>query len=164
MNRPEIMLVLSRADNGVIGLNDVIPWHLPADLRHFKTLTSGMPMIMSRKTFDSLPGLLPGRRHIVLTRDSEWQVEGAERASDPDKAIRAANAPHIAVIGGAEIYRLFLPRADRIELTEVHARPEGDTLLEPFDPLLWEETAREDHDAANGRPAFSFVTLHRRNG
>lgn len=164
MNHPEVMLVVAKADNGVIGHEGGMPWHLPADLRRFKTLTSGLPMIMGRKTFDSLPGLLPGRRHIILTRDREWQAEGAECVSDPDQAIRAANAPHIAVIGGAEIYRLFLPRADRIELTEVHSRPDGDTMLEPFDPQLWEETAREDHAAANERPAFSFVTLRRRNG
>lgn len=158
------MLVVARADNGVIGNAGGMPWHLPADLRHFKMLTSGMPMIMGRKTFDSLPGLLPGRRHIVLTRDRDWQADGAETAADPEKAIRAANAPHIAVIGGAEIYRLFLPRADRIELTEVHARPEGDTVLEPFDPAVWQETARKAHAAADGRPGYSFVTLRRRNG
>jgi dihydrofolate reductase len=164
MNRPEIMLVLSRADNGVIGWNDTIPWHLPADLRRFKSLTSGKPMIMSRRTFDSLPGLLPGRRHIVLTRDPDWQEEGAEVARSVGEAIQIANAPHIAVIGGAEIYRLFLPRVDRIELTEVHMRPEGDAVIEPLDPAVWQEASRVAHAAADGRPAYSFVTLLRRNG
>lgn len=127
-------------------------------------MTMGMPMIMGRRTFESLPGLLPGRRHIVLTRDREWQAEGAEIVRDAEEAIRIANAPHIAVIGGAEIYRLFLPRADRVELTEVHTRPDGDTAIEPFDPAIWQETAREDHAAADGRPAYSFVTLRRLNG
>lgn len=164
MNRPEVILVVARADNGIIGDAGAIPWHLPADLRHFKTLTTDKPLIMGRKTFESLPGLLPGRRHIVLTRDATWQAEGVETVADPDRAIRAANAPHIAVIGGAEIYRLFMARADRVELTEVHARPEGDTRLEPFDPAIWEETARQAHAAADGRPAYSFVTLRRRNG
>lgn len=159
--RPEIILVLARADNGVIGRDGSMPWHLPADLRHFKMLTNGLPMIMGRKTFDSLPGLLEGRRHIVLTRNADWQEDGAEVVSSVDAAIQLANAPHIAVIGGAEIYRLFLPRADRIELTEVHATPEGDTRVEPFDPAVWKELARETHEAANGRPPYSFVTLRR---
>lgn len=161
MNRRDIFLVLARADNGVIGDAGGIPWHIPGEQRRFKALTMGKPMIMGRKTFDSLPGLLPGRRHVVLTRDPDWQEDGAEVVRTVDEAVRAANAPHIAVIGGAEIYRLFLPIADRIELTEVHAAPAGDTVIEPFDPALWRETAREDHPAADGRPAFSYVTLHR---
>jgi dihydrofolate reductase len=164
VNRPEIMLVVARADNGVIGREGAIPWQLPADLRHFKTLTTGKPMIMGRRTFDSLPGLLPGRRHIVLTRDRDWQEEGAEVARSVSEAIQIANAPHIAVIGGAEIYRLFLPRVDRIELTEVHMRPEGDAVIEPLDPAVWQEASRVAHAAADGRPAYSFVTLLRRNG
>lgn len=161
MNRPEIVLLLARADNGVIGRNGRLPWHLPADLRRFKMLTQGTPMIMGRKTFDSLPGLLDGRRHIVLTRDPEWAEEGAEVVHNVDDAVAHANAPHISVIGGADVFALFLPRADRIELTEVHAAPEGDVTLQGFDPLVWKETAREDHGAENGRPGYSFVTLRR---
>lgn len=161
MNRPEIVLLLARADNGVIGRNGRLPWHLPADLRRFKTLTQGTPMIMGRKTFDSLPGLLDGRRHIVLTRDPKWEEEGAEVVHNADDAVAHANAPHISVIGGADIFALFLPRADRIELTEVHADPEGDVILKGFDPLVWKETGREDHEAENGRPGYSFVTLRR---
>lgn len=164
MNHPEIILILARADNGVIGKDGSMPWHLPADLRHFKSLTQGKPMIMGRKTFDSLPGLLPGRRHIVLTRDKDWEAEGAEVAGSVKEALKIANAPHIAVIGGAEIYRLFLPKADRIALTEVHIDVDGDTNMDSFDPEIWEESERQNHDATNGKPGFSFVTLKRTDG
>ncbi len=162
MNHPEIILILARSDNGVIGKDGTMPWHLPADLRHFKSLTQGKPMIMGRKTFDSLPGLLPGRRHIVLTRDTEWEAEGAVVVHDIRDALKIANAPHIAIIGGAEIYQLFLPQADRIALTEVHMDVDGDTVMDGFDPAVWHESKREGHDAENGRPAFSFVTLKRK--
>ncbi|MGL5838106.1 MAG: dihydrofolate reductase [Sphingorhabdus sp.] len=161
MDHPEIILVLARATNGVIGMEGKLPWRIPADMRHFKQLTKGRPMIMGRKTFDSLPGLLEGRRHIVLTRDNEWEEEGAEIAHSPEEALRLANGPHVCVIGGAEIYRLFLEQADRIELTEVKAVPEGDTVLEAFDTKIWQEIAREAHPAENGMPAFDFVTLVR---
>ncbi len=161
MNRPEIILIVARADNGVIGIDGKLPWHLPADLRRFKQLTMGAPMIMGRKTFDSLPGLLPDRRHIVLTRNTDWDEDGAETAQSVEDAMRLANAPHVSVIGGAEIYRLFLPRADRIELTEVHVEALGDTRLEPFGDD-WQEIARDAHPAEGDRPAFDFVTLKRR--
>ncbi|WP_313803076.1 dihydrofolate reductase [Sphingobium sp.] len=158
---PEIVLILARADNGVIGKDGDLPWRLPADLKHFKALTLGHPMVMGRKTFDSLPGLLPGRRHIVLTRDSAWAGEGAETAHTPRQAIAKAAAPAIAVIGGAEITTLFLPLAHRIELTEVHMDAEGDTRIAYPDPADWQEVAREDHPALDGRPAYSFVTFRR---
>ncbi len=161
-SHPEIILILARADNGVIGRQGKLPWHLPADLRHFKALTQGAPMIMGRRTFDSLPGQLEGRRHIVLTRDAGWAEEGAETATSVEEAIRIANAPHISVIGGAEIYELFLPLADRIELTEVHVEAQGDTRIDLPDPARWQETARQHHPAEGGRPAYSFVTLRRR--
>ena len=119
-------------------------------------------MIMGRKTFESLPGLLPGRRHIVLTRDTEWQEDGAEIAASLDDALRLANAPHVAVIGGAEIYRLFADRADTVELTEVHLSPQGDTVIEAYGPSEWQEIARERHEATDGKPAYSFVTLKRK--
>lgn len=157
----EIVLILARADNGVIGRDGALPWHLPADLRRFKMLTQDRPMIMGRKTFDSLPGLLGGRRHIVLTRDTDWREDGAEVAHDVEASIRLANAPVISVIGGAEIYRLFLPVADRIELTEVHLDAEGDASIDAPDPALWTEYMRQDHSPENGRPGYSFVTLRR---
>lgn len=163
MNHPEITLILARASNGVIGANGKMPWHLPADLRRFKQITMGRPMIMGRKTFDSLPAILEGRRHIVLTRDPEWQDEGAEPVATIEEALRLANAPHVMVIGGAEIYRLFLPLADRIELTEVAIEPEGDAAIDYPAAADWNEAAREDHPADDaGRPAYSFVTLTRK--
>ncbi len=163
MSTPEIVFVLARAKNGVIGRDGNLPWRLPADLRHFKALTQGAPMLMGRKTFESLPGLLPGRRHIVLTRDSDWRAEGAEVVHDVAGALAAAaGAERLSVVGGAEIYALLLPHADRIELTEIDAEPDGDTVVPALDPADWRETAREAHPAAEGRPGFSFVTLLRR--
>lgn len=162
MNHPEIVLIIARAANGTIGRDGKLPWHLPADLRRFKRLTMGLPMVMGRKTFDSLPGLLDGRRHIVLTRDANWSEDGAERAGSVAEAVRIANAPHIAVIGGAEIYRAFLDRADRIELTHVDDDIAGDAAIDLPDPADWKEIAREDHPASDGRPGFSFITLVRK--
>ena len=160
MTRPPIALVVARADNGVIGRDGRLPWHLPDDLRRFKRLTMGTAMIMGRKTFESLPGLLPGRRHIVLTRDRGWRAEGAEVVHDVAGAIAAAgDDAAVSIIGGADIFELFLPIADRIELTEVHGDMAGDVTLPPFDPARWREVSREDHPAAEGRPSFSFVTL-----
>jgi dihydrofolate reductase len=150
-----ITLIVARAENGVIGLNGKMPWHLPADLKRFKALTMGKPMIMGRKTFDSLPGLLPGRRHIVLTRDTNWSAPGAETAHDVTQAIALAG-DEVSIIGGAEIYRLLLPRADHIELTEVHLSPTGDTILSDFGPE-WHATAREKYDT------YDFVTLERKD-
>lgn len=164
MNHPEVTLVLARAANGVIGADGKMPWHIPADLRRFKRLTTDRPMIMGRKTFDSLPALLEGRRHIVLTRDENWADDGAEVAHSVADALRLANAPHVMVIGGAEIYRLFLTIADRIELTEIALEPDGDTRIDAPDPAEWEAVAREDHPADDkGRPAFAFVTYLRRS-
>ncbi|MCB2063788.1 MAG: dihydrofolate reductase [Novosphingobium sp.] len=161
----EIVLILARASDGTIGNDGAMPWHIPADLKRFKALTLGenegaKPMIMGRKTFESLPGLLPGRRHIVLTRDRDWQAEGAEIAHDVDAALALAGQGEVAVIGGAEIYALFMPLAHRIELTEVHGHYNGDTTI-PHPGHMWVETAREDHPAVDGKPAYAFVTLRR---
>ncbi len=157
---PEIVFFAARADNGVIGVEGGLPWRIPADLRRFKAMTGGLPMIMGRKTFESFPDLLVGRRHIVLTRDKSWSRPGAEVADSVAAALALAGGPVVAVIGGAEIYALFLPRADRIELTEVHAAPEGDTHM-PDLGAGWRETFREDVAAEGARPAYSFVTLAR---
>lgn len=150
---------LARADNGVIGRDGQLPWRLPADLKRFKAQTMGRPMIMGRKTFESFPSPLPGRRHIVLTRDRDWSAGGAEVAHTPEEALAMAGED-AAVIGGAEVFALFLEQAARIELTEVHGDHAGDAVVPPFGPE-WRETAREDHDAEAGRPAYSFVTLER---
>jgi dihydrofolate reductase len=117
---------------------------------------------MGRKTFDSLPGLLPSRRHIVLTRDMAWNREGAEVAHDIAEAIRLADAPTVMVIGGAEIHHLFLQQADRIELTEVHLDASGDAAIPYPDAAEWQEAARQDHPAQGDYPAYSFVTFRRR--
>ena len=162
MDGPHITLVVARAQNGVIGRGGKLPWHLPADLKRFKALTMGSVMVMGRKTFDSLPGLLPGRRHVVLTRDRDWSAEGAEIARSVDEALQLARGERISVIGGAEIFDLFLPLADRIELTEVLEDVPGDTIM--ADPRVaggWRETAGEAQPAADGRPPFRFVTLDR---
>ena len=160
-NRP-ITLVVARARNGVIGRDGTLPWHLPADLKRFKALTTGTVMIMGRKTFDSLPGLLPGRRHIVLTRDSGWQAEGAEVAHTVEEALALASDSSVSVIGGAEVFRLFLPLATRLELTDVLADIAGDTTMpDPRAGGDWREVAREEHAAERDRPAFAFVTLER---
>jgi dihydrofolate reductase len=151
---------LARADNGVIGKDGKLPWHLPADLRRFKAQTMGKPMVMGRKTFESFPSPLPGRRHVVLTRDTGWTAEGAEVAHSPEAALALAGEGEVAVIGGAEVFALFLDRADRIELTEVHIYAEGDATVSGFGEG-WRETAREDHPSEAGRPAYSFVTLER---
>lgn len=160
-DRPQITLVVARAANGIIGKDGTLPWHLPADLQHFKAVTMGTAMIMGRRTFDSLPRLLPGRRHIVVTRDADWRAEGTEVAHSPAEALALVREGPASVIGGAEIFALLAPLADVVELTEVHADIEGDTILPPFDAERWHEVAREDHPAEGGRPAFSFVRLVR---
>lgn len=161
--RAGLFLIYARATNGVIGKDNALPWRLPADLKRFKALTLGKPMIMGRKTFESLPGLLPGRRHIVLTRDGGWGAEGAEVATSVEQALDLAGAGDVAIVGGAEIYHLFMPLAQRVELTEVHGVFEGDTVMQPLGPE-WTEVSREVHQAESGRPAFDFVTYARPDG
>jgi dihydrofolate reductase len=160
MDKPRITLVVARAQNGVIGRGGKLPWHIPADLKRFKALTMGSVMIMGRKTFESLPGLLPGRRHIVLTRDATWRAEGAEVAQGVDEALQLAGGEPVSIIGGAHIFREFLPLADRIELTEVLEEVEGDTIMaDPRASGVWRESFREDH--TEERPPFRFLTLER---
>jgi dihydrofolate reductase len=163
VKHPPITLVVARAQNGVIGRGGALPWHIPADLKRFKAITMGTAMVMGRKTFESLPGLLPGRRHIVLTRDTGWEASGAEVVHSVDDALVAAGSVPVSVIGGAEAFALFLPLADRIELTDVLAEIEGDTLIpDPRADGEWEESEVELHPPENGRPGFRFVTLKRR--
>lgn len=154
----EIFLIVARASDGTIGDKGALPWRLPADLKRFKALTMGKPMIMGRKTFESFRAPLPGRRHIVLTRDASWSAEGAEVARDVAGALALAGG-EASVIGGAEIFALFLPHATRIELTEVHTTPAGDAVVPPF--TGWHECAREDRAADGTVPGYSFVTLVR---
>lgn len=158
-----IVFYLARADNGVIGAGGSIPWRIPGEQRRFKDMTMGKPMVMGRKTFESFPAPLPGRRHIVLTRDPDWEAEGAEVVHDAEAALAlAGDVAEIAVIGGAEIFRMLEDRADIVELTEVHCAPDGDAIMPPFDRSIWHEAEREDREAAESVPAYSFVRLERR--
>ena len=160
MIRPPITLVVARASNGVIGKDGGLPWHISADLKRFKALTMGTVLVMGRKTFDSLPKVLPGRRHIVITRDSRWSANGVEVAHSVGEALAMADGEPVSVIGGADIFGLFLPLADRIELTEVLAEFAGDTFLDdPRSTGEWREVASDDHSGEN--PPFRFVTLAR---
>ena len=157
-----ITLVVARAINGVIGLEGGLPWHLPADLKHFKRITMDTAMVMGRRTFESLPGLLPGRRHIVLTRDIDWKRPGAELAYGVEGVHALAAGQPISVIGGAEIFELFIDQAERIELTEVERAMAGDTLMpDPRTRGNWRETARETFPESGDQPGFSFITLVR---
>ncbi len=162
MQKPTIALVAAVARNGVIGRDNGLIWHLGSDLRRFKALTIGKPMLMGRRTFESIGKPLPGRRSLVLTRDRGFSAAGIETVHDWDAALAAAGADTLMVVGGAEIYALALPHADRIHLTEVDAAPEGDTFFPDFDRSPFHETLREPH-AAGPRDAlaFTFVDLER---
>lgn len=157
-------LILARATNGVIGHQNQIPWQLPEDMAHFRQLTMGHPVIMGRKTWDSLPARfrpLPGRRNIVVTRQSDWQAEGAERAGSVDDALALCSGmPDVWVIGGAQIYAEAQPLAHDAHITEIDKAFEGDAYAPVFDPAQWRETDRSSHTAANGLD-YSFVTLQR---
>lgn len=159
-----VSLVLARASNGVIGANNAIPWRIADDMKRFKAITMGKPIVMGRKTWDSFPKKpLPGRTNIVVTRDAHWRADGAVVVHSLDDALthaRDERAEEIAVIGGAEIYRLALPLADLVHLTEVHGDFPGDVSMPPFGPE-WRETAREDHATPEGL-RYSYVTLERR--
>jgi dihydrofolate reductase len=155
--------VVAVADNGVIGREGGLPWHLPADLRHFKAMTMGRPVLMGRRTFDSIGKALPGRRNLVVTR-RPLDVPGVEAVGSIDEALaRVADAPEVAVIGGAQLWRDTLPRIDRIHLTRVHADVPGDTFFPSLDPAQWREVERREQppDERNAYP-MSFVTLERR--
>lgn len=159
-----VALVLAMADNGVIGDKGGIPWRIPDDMRRFKQLTMGKPIVMGRKTWESLPKKpLPGRTNIVITRDRSFSPTGATVAHSLDEAvtIAAREDKEIMIVGGAEIYRVALLRADRIYLTEVHADMPGDTKMPTFDSSHWRETSRERHGTEEGTP-HSYVTLERR--
>jgi len=161
----EIALIYARAANGVIGHNGTMPWHLPEDLAHFKALTQGHPVIMGRKTWDSLPARfrpLPGRANIVITRQPDWHENGVQRASSLREALlfsEQTGAPTAWIMGGAQIYAQALPLASRIELTEIAQNFDGDAYA-PTPGPEWVEAARSSHVAAGGLP-YHFVTLRR---
>ena len=158
-----IAIIVAVAENGVIGTNNALPWRLPDDLKRFKALSLGKPVVMGRRTFDSIGRPLPGRTNIVVSRQPGLAIEGALVAQSLAAALAAASgAPEIAVIGGAEIFRQVLPRTATIHLTRVHARIDGDVFFPDLDPAKWRETAVEHHAADERHQyAFTFVTLQR---
>lgn len=164
----DLVLVAAVARNGVIGRDGALPWHLPDDLRRFKRLTVGKPVIMGRKTFESIGKPLPGRHNIVLTRDRDWRVEGVTVVPNLAEAVAAggldprARAEGLFIIGGASLYAEALPSATRLELTEVDAEPDGDTHFPALDRDRWRESFREAHPAEGDQPGYAFVTLVRR--
>ncbi len=166
----EVVLIVAVADNGVIGTDGAIPWRLKSDMQRLKAMTTGRPVVMGRKTFMSLRRPLPGRTNIVLTRDRHFRAGGAvvtnsfsdARAVALGDALRRS-VSEIAVIGGAEIYAQWVDVADRLEVTEVHARPEGDTYFPAIDPAKWQELARVQNPAGPDDSApFSYVTYRLR--
>ena len=164
MGKPCITLVAAVAQNGVIGRDNSLPWHLPADLQHFKALTMGKPMIMGRRTFESLPGFLPGRPHIVLTRNRDFRPAGARVAHTLEQALALAGpVPEVMVIGGAQIYSLTLPQARRLHLTRIGVEVEGDARFPEIDPHEWRLVARRcfEADARNPHP-YCFLEYERR--
>lgn len=160
---PEIILIAAVATNGVIGRENALPWRLKADLALFKATTTGHPVLMGRKTWESLARPLPGRRNLVVTRDRGYAAEGAEVFSSPDSALQAVGTGKVFVIGGADIYRQLLDRADALVLTEVGAEVTGDAFFPPFDRASFVEVLREPHaaDVHNEFP-FDFVEYRRR--
>jgi dihydrofolate reductase len=169
MSRPEIVLIVAVAENGVIGSNGAIPWRLKTDQQRLKSMTMGKPVVMGRKTFESLRRPLPGRTNIVVTRDVNFRAAGAVVTTSFNDAQAVALgdalrrlATEIAVIGGAEIYTQWMEVADRLEVTEVHTKPDGDTYLPPIDPADWQEVARMRNSASSDDSAgFSYVTYRR---
>jgi dihydrofolate reductase len=162
--QPLVSLVVAMTRNGVIGRDNAMPWHLPDDLKRFKALTMGKPMLMGRKTFEAIGKPLPGRASIVLTRDPQWQAQGVIAVRSLDEALqRAGDVPELCAIGGAELFRLVMPIAQRIHLTLIHADIPGDTVFPPIDESQWREVERVEHPA-DERHAFAmtFETLERR--
>jgi len=156
----DIFIIIARASDGTIAKDGDVPWKISNDLKRFKRLTMGHPMVMGRKTFDALPGLLPGRRHVVLTRQKDWKAPGAEVAHSLEEALALTGDGDIAVIGGNDVVELFMPLATRLEITEIHEVTAGDVFMAAPGPE-WREVAREEHPARDDDPAYAFVTWER---
>ena len=166
-------LIVAVAENGVIGIDNKMPWHIPADLKYFKKVTMGKPMLMGRKTFDSFGKPLPGRPHIVISRDTGLQIAGVEVRNSTEEGFELAKATaesmgleEFVLIGGANIYQQLLPKVDRIYLTEIHASYKGDAFFpyydkHGFDRQQWREVSREDVDPSQGSPGYSFLVFDR---
>jgi dihydrofolate reductase len=159
---PRITLVVARARNGVIGRDNTLPWHLPEDLQHFRATTLGHPILMGRRTFDSIGRALPGRRTLVLTADPAWSRPGCERVGSLDDALRlTADAPELFVVGGARVYADALPRADRLLVTEVDLEVEGDTFFPAIDPARWRLVGQREGVGRSGL-RYAIGTWERR--
>jgi dihydrofolate reductase len=163
----KISLIVAVSRNGVIGIDNQLPWHLPEDLKYFKSVTMGKPIIMGRKTYDSIGRPLPGRTNIVITRDSSWQTEGVEVAQTLAQAMTLgqlacaqADVDEAMVIGGEQIYRMTLPAADRLYLTEVQAEVEGDAFFPKFDAKDWHQVSEQLPEVTDTHP-YRFVVLER---
>lgn len=161
---PVISLIAALGENRVIGIGNRLPWHLSADLRHFKQLTLNKPIVMGRGTWESLPGLLPQRIHIVISTDKQYSAPGCVVVPSPDAALAVAGAvPEVMVVGGASIYRQMLPLARRMYLTQVHGVFDGDAFFPEWAVREWREVSREDHPADTETPlGYSFLRLERR--
>lgn len=160
---PRLCLVAALAENDIIGAGQSLPWHLPADLAHFRRLTLDHTILMGRRTWESLPGPLPRRRHLVLTRNPAFAAAGATPVASLAAALAAAGGEaELMIVGGASLYALTLPFAERFCLTRVHARVPGDTHFPPWDPAEWHELARRHHPAdARNEIAMTFLELRR---
>ena len=160
----KVVLVVARARNGVIGRDNALPWHLPEDLAHFKRITMGKPIVMGRRTWESIGRPLPGRRNVVVTRDPHWRADGAEPVASLAEALRrCADAAEICVIGGARLFEEAVAVADAAVVTEIDADVAGDTFLPPFDPSRWTESAREPQGPGGpDRLPYAFVHYARR--
>ena len=165
LQQPLISLIVAMAANGAIGRDNSLPWRLPDDLKRFKAITTGKPLLMGRKTYESIGRPLPGRTNLVLTRDREWRADGVVIVRSLGQALGCArDAEELVAIGGEEIYRLLMPFARRIYLTLVHADIPGDTFFPDFDPTQWADVECHSHQAdERNRYAFTFMTLERKS-
>ena len=159
-----LTLIVATDNAGGIGIRNTLPWKLPEDLAHFKRTTTGHPILMGRKTFESIGRPLPNRRNIVISRNPDWQHEGVETVASLQAALDLTDAAEVFVIGGAEIYRLALPLADRLIVTEISQRFDCDAFFPAIDPAHWIETARDTHQSISNGFDFAFVTYQRQKG
>lgn len=160
--RPHLTIVVAIDSQRGIGVNNALPWHLPEDLAHFKRTTSGHPIIMGRKTFDSIGRPLPNRRNIVITRNPDWKRDGVDTATSLDAAIALADDAEAFIIGGAQIFIEALPCVDRLIVTEIDKTFDCDTFFPPIDPQQWQEVTREPHQSVKTGLPYAFVTYQRR--
>jgi dihydrofolate reductase len=160
--QPKLTLVVAVDSRGGIGVNNTLPWHLPEDLKHFKRTTTGHPIVMGRKTFESIGRPLPNRRNIVVTRNPAWRHEGVEAVGSLAEAAALADGAEAFVIGGAQIFVEALPLAHKMIVTEIGKAFDCDTFFPPYDAQQWKETAREEYHSAENGCNYAFVTYERR--